>query len=180
MWRKSTACVRAALVCALLPLVACLLPPPVDEAETVPNLPPRIEPDSLTPAPTEGVKNMTTLCPPYQFFAELTDPDPDDTLYWRVFLDYNLQQVPNLLATEIRSTMPGVTINFDVDPNDPRFQTSGTFTAVHTVELFIADRPFTNVARQPYARSVETDGLTDSFMWAIDLSNTAECIVGGQ
>lgn len=161
-------------------LHACLLPPPVEEAHVVPNQPPRIEPDSLTPAPTEGVKEMTTQCPPYQFFAEITDPDVGDTLYWRVFLDYNLQQVPNLLATEIRSASPGSTITFDVDPNDPRFQTSGTFTAVHTVELFIADRPFSTVARQPYARSVETPGLTDSFMWAINLSNTEQCILGGQ
>ncbi|HET6347200.1 MAG TPA: hypothetical protein VFH51_19865, partial [Myxococcota bacterium] len=118
-------------------------------------------------------------CTSYPFFAQLTDPDPDDTLYWRVFLDYHHQQVPDRLATEIRTSAPGANITFDVDPTDRRFFPGGKFSQVHTVELFVSDRPFVNVAQRPYARIVEADGLTDSFVWAIDLNNQDECPSGG-
>ena len=142
------------------------------------NQSPRIDKNNMTPDPTEGPKVMTTKCNAYLFFAQVFDPDPQDTLYWRVFLDYYHQQPGAKLATEIRTAKSGTVISFNVDPNDPAFFTTGTFSEVHVVELFVADRPFDTLPRAPYGRNVEDPGLTDSFVWAIDLSSTADCISG--
>lgn len=157
----------------------CLLPPPIEESALFKNQPPRIEPDSLTPAPTDGPKVMTTQCTSYGFFATLEDPDAGDTIYWRVFLDYNHQQVPNLLATSTAEAAPGQQITFNINPSDRRFFTSGKFTELHVVELFISDRPFILDERRPYARAVPADGLTDSFVWPIALNDQDACISAG-
>jgi hypothetical protein len=167
------------LSAAMPTLAACVLPPAIEEAVQLKNQPPRIQPDSLTPAPTDGPKVMTTKCTSYGFFATVDDPDPGDTIYWRVFLDYNHQQVPNLLATSTGEATPGQQLKFDVNPNDRRFFTSGKFSEVHIVELFISDRPIIQDERRPYARAVAADGLTDSFVWAIDLNNQDDCITAG-
>ena len=167
---------KVLLVCRAFLLSSCLLPPPIDEAEPTVNHWPRIDPESLTPAPTDGPKVMTTRCASYSFFATLDDPDSTDTIYWRIFLDYYRQAVPVLLVTPVAEANPGQQITFDVSPNDPRFFSAGSLAEVHMVELFIADRPFITDGRRPYARAVPAGAWTDSFVWTVDLNNQDPCI----
>ena len=82
------------LLAPLLLLPGCLLPPQVDEVAPAKNQPPRIDPNLLSPAPKDGPVFMSTSCPTYHFYATLSDPDIDDILHYRVFLDYNRDPQP--------------------------------------------------------------------------------------
>jgi len=156
---------------------ACLLPPPVEEAEEVVNLAPRIVPDSLTPDPTQGPKTLSTVCDSYSFFARITDPDRADTLYWRVFLDYHRDEAP--ILTEIQTLVPDANslvsldlIQFSVSPNDELLVGGGRINETHMVELLVSDRPFNKAPIAPEGRAVEGDvGLVDSFIWTIEITD---------
>lgn len=159
------------MVCSAMVFLeaGCLLPPPVEEAEKVQNQPPRIEPDSLAPHPTDGPTELWTECEnAYQFFATVTDPDVGDVIYWRRFIDYHQQRPATLTQVgSIQKTTPGGVIQFDIDAKDPLFD-AGAPVETHIVELMISDRPFyEDTAHRPYGRAVEEGGLTDSFAWPI-------------
>ncbi|MBI5509240.1 MAG: hypothetical protein HY903_10855 [Deltaproteobacteria bacterium] len=168
-----------------LVLPACLLPPAVDEVATPVNQPPRIDPVTLSPSPAMGPIFMSIDCNAYRFYATITDPDPDDTIYWRVFLDYHRDR--RRLFTEVKSLAPdpgqtneGRSLLFTVYPNDERFKDGDlTYTEPHTVELLVADRGFFD-GPEPQARTVDPDGLIASFVWPVQLGTTADpgCVVG--
>ena len=166
----------------LLTYASCLMPPPIEPAEVVVNQPPRILPDSLTPDPTDGPKTMSTECEQYQFFARISDPDAYDSLYYRVFLDY--QADINPLDTNIETITPdpenpqlSYLISFVIYPNDLRFIGDGRIGETHTVELFLSDREFYSDEREPLARAIDEEGFTDSFMWPVAL-NEESCPTG--
>jgi len=159
----------------LLASSACLLPPPITELPTEDNLPPRIEPTSLRWDPTAGPRPMSTRCPTYRFYALVSDPDENDTIYWRVFVDYHRD--PNPLDSSdvhVLDPQPGERpLTFSVDPTtDDRFGVAeGRMNEPHTVELLVADRPFFADERPPLARAVEGSGEIDSFIWTVELSD---------
>lgn len=159
----------------LLLHIGCLLPPAGEEIPPTDNLPPRVLLESLFPDPTDGPVAMSRQCPSYQFFARLSDPDPQDTLYWRVFVDYHRDgQALQRLVTPVGPADRGQTpVIFFVDPLDPRLSPPAGGSTVHMVELLVADRPFRDDLSIPLARSVEEDGLLGSFIWTVDLEDTA-------
>ena len=165
----------ALAICLIVP--ACLLPPPVHEANEVINLAPRIVPDSLTPDPTEGPKTMSTACESYPFFARITDPDRTDTLYWRVFLDYHRDEAPTLTEIQTLTPDPNSLVSFDliqftVSPNDEHLIGGGRINETHMVELLVSDRPFTPDPIAPEGRVIENeDGLMDSFIWTVEITD---------
>lgn len=151
-----------------LGLAGCLLPPPVEEIPAPVNEAPMIEYDNLSPSPADGVQVYSTRCRSYRLFGELTDPNTTDTLYVRVFIDYAIDPRPE--TTEIIELLPqtGITsrfFEFEIDPLNERFRGLGP----HTVELFVADRPFFDDERVPKGRAVPDGALMDTHTWAVEL-----------
>ncbi len=159
---------------SLLP--GCLMPPGGDELPAIVNQPPRIIPGSLDPGPQLGPKVISTRCDAgYSFVAQLTDPD-EDTLFWRVFIDYYRDPRPydssEVQVLSPRPNDPIRPIRFSIDPKDPRFGEPPLFSVPHKVELLVSDRPFIeDLERQHAARTPQADGEVDSFVWAIELTD---------
>lgn len=161
----------AALVTTVTFSHGCVLPPEVTSLEDVDNRPPRIVPRSLSPDPLEGPVQLG--CEPRLFFARLEDPDPDDVLYWRVFVNFDRDTDP--FAAEVLTTRAfgdSAVISFAVDPADERFV--GDVGEAQTVELFVADREFIDdPVGKPQAHTPAEGALTASFIWPVVL--TEEC-----
>ena len=124
---------------------------------------------------------LTTGCPPYLFLAQLVDPDVQDTLYWRVFINYNRQDPENLIATEVHQyvqTDNPTPISFSIDAQDPSFNNPVGSGIPDQVELLVSDRPFATDTREPVGRSVLDNGLSDAFIWTVYRTNDA-CASGG-
>lgn len=159
---------------------ACLFPPPVDQAGSGNNLPPRILPLTLVPSPSEQPVLSKRECLT-QFGASVEDPD-DEVLYWKVFVDY--WAGPEHQRSEVRVAAPGtigdpVAIDFTTDPGD--FAVDDTIA--HSVELFLADRPFVDDGGLSGGRElVETSndpqdqGQVDRFIWSFSFDESlAQC-----
>jgi len=90
----------------------------------------------------------------YDFNLSVFDLDNEDSIYWRVFLDY--QESPSQaleLDIEEGEVLPSSAvqgrrqIRFVVDAFDERFFTSASpLTAAHEVEVVVADRPFSDAS----------------------------------
>lgn len=118
---------------------------------------------------------MSVNCPEYRFFFSVSDPN-GDTLYWRVFLDYgNDLRALDTLPSEYTPGATGETLSFTVNPNN----FVGPIDDPHTVELLVADRPFSEAPREPLGRVLaDPEGKIDSVIWAVELTREdAECIV---
>ena len=155
------------------------MPPPVDEADPATNRQPTIDPQQVDARP------VTLSCnTPTQFFANLNDPDIDDTLYWRFFIDYYRASADDLRATDDdvtaipprRGAARGVI--FGVAATDATIQERPS--DVHVVELLVADREFDRPFDEDTAndnsgligRVAITPGLTASYVWTI---NPVDC-----
>jgi hypothetical protein len=171
----------------LISLSGCLLPPPIDEGDPVDNHSPRIVPESLSPTPPG--EDMSILCPPYSFRATVSETDREDTLYWRVFIDYERNLDADRVGGvhgELPPTNTGSTrlVFFEIDANNEHFRPTevrGKFDVPHTVELLVADRPFID-SIEPIGKFVEDPGETDSNNWTIELLQTEDpdtCVGGG-
>ncbi len=152
------------------------MPPSVEEVPAPVNLAPRIVPELLAPVPHQGIKRLSTECESYEFSAALADPDPDDTLYWRVLIDYFADQTqggldPEELTQDIGPDPSGAASSrplvFRVDPDDTRFTLA---SGVHVIELIAADRPFGNPEREFGLRRTTDDGLIDVATWVVTLA----------
>lgn len=165
---------RALLAAALSALAAgCLLPPPVDEADPETNRQPTIAP--AFPLPLEAV---TLSCSsPTPFFANLNDPDVNDTLYWRLFIDYYRADADYLESTTVTPLPPdrgnARAVTFSISSTDAILQERPD--EVHFVELFVADRRFDDAAgsldNDTLARIPISPGLTASYDWTINPIN---------
>lgn len=167
------------MVCsALLGHLGCIMPPPIEQGEESRNHAPRLVPDS--PPPFQLPALLSEQCPEYIFRAIAEDPDPGDTLYWRVFIDYandnNQLDVSDVKELPPDPSDPGFarTITFAVRPLDPRFDNDpfeNKFDRGHVVELLVADRPFESAAIYPFGRSLTDDeGKTHTLIWAVELT----------
>jgi hypothetical protein len=173
----SSTAMMACRALALVALTGCILPPPIEEGSDVENQPPRILVETLSPPPQDLPKRMSVQCAQYRFFANVQDPDPNDTIYYRVFIDYLNNSDAERLDTEVKDKPPDETnpgaarlLTFSVDPTDERFGPESTkFEVSHAVELLISDRPFSTFEQAPVGRVVEEDGLTDSYTWPVQL-----------
>ncbi len=152
------------------------------------NHPPRLT--TVDPPPTILPARLSVDCPFWPFYAGAADPDAEDSIYWRVFINYATNTPQQKVAAEVRELpgnplQPGAdrSFNFPVETNDIRFSASGDpITTMHAVEVLIADRPFDDL-REPRARVPEEGGLTDSFVWPVRLTtdppDSGSCPGGG-
>ena len=68
----------------------------------------------------------------------------------------------------VTSTSANISLSFIVDPNDDLFALQSGYSNIHSVELYIADRPFDSVGFEPQGRVLNADeGKTDSFVWPV-------------
>lgn len=148
-----------------LAATACLLPPPLDQFPPPENQPPRILPQNLQPGPTRGPTILPDACPEIKpFQATISDPD-GDAIHWRVFVDYHKDidrdPQPTEVQIEAGSVLPITFLTYRV---------SYASTNPHTVELYIADRPFEEGRLDQEGRIlVDETGLVDIFIWTVVL-----------
>jgi hypothetical protein len=160
-----------------LSLAGCVLPPPVDEDPARQNMAPRLVPESFSPDPTTGwPRTMDDPDCPYTFRAATSDPDPTDTIYWRAFIDYNLQPdttpTRDLIAQDGRFPPPesGIgdleqPISISVNSGNELFIKVPS-PVVHFVDLVVSDRPFDNGV-EPRGRVPQGEGKTANFVWPV-------------
>ena len=151
----------------------CLVPPPIPDEPVYQNNAPRIDINKLDPHPIEGPVQMSANCTSYTFRAQIVDRDFNDTLYWRVFLDYHRDWFQESLVQEVfadPSTQGVQQVSFSVYPSDTRFFQGANALGPHTVELLLADRPF-NDDNFPPGRDTfsDSDGYIDSFIWPVEI-----------
>ena len=150
-------------------LSSCLVPPPLEAVPRPDNRPPRIRPESLEPSPTIEPQTLPAGCPEQFLLFEASIEDPDgDMLHWRVFVDYFAasaeQREPDIEEVQVEPDLAAL-ISFTVDPSDPFRATNP-----HSVELYVADRPFDLGLTEVQGRDLEDpEGLTDTFVWTINL-----------
>ncbi len=169
MWvHRRLARVVIGLLLSLAVHASCVMPPPLEEITPPTNRPPRSLPQSLAPAPTILPPTEAAACPDrLTFQASLSDPD-GDIIYWRVFVDYyaDLDREPEVEELVVEDDQP-TPIQFTVD--------SGSFseTNPHTVELYVADRPFAQGQLFAQGRVLtDTEGLVDTFLWTLELDES--------
>ncbi|MEE2960178.1 MAG: hypothetical protein VYA34_05490 [Myxococcota bacterium] len=171
------------LLSIALSINSCLLPPPFEAEDNYLNLPPRIEANSLDPHPAEGAVRIYTVCGTMRFSARLVDPNLGDTLYWRVFLNYDLEPTPlesQLLEFDtVASTESGLTIEFEIDPQDFRFTLRNEENNQHYVELLLSDRPFSDNTFPKNRFVADQLGYQDLFAWPVFLDESTESCPGG-
>ena len=152
----------------LMLMTGCIVPAQRNKDPDFFNNAPRVIP--RFPEVTEGPFAMDVDCESYSFLAVVEDPDPDDTVYWRYFLDYHDDTTSK--STQIRperdTALQAAPITFPVRPSDFPDSDPVVESTFHTVELFAADRRFFDQA-EPLGRVVEDDGKTDSFVWPVRL-----------
>jgi hypothetical protein len=148
--------------------ISCILPPPGEELAPIENRPPRIRIDTLFPSATFGLPRAHCVT---AFQATIGDPDAD-TLYYRVFTDYGLggDAFPRIDTVTLDLALREASITFPM----PLDRTSGTGT--HTVELFVADRPFKD-GQGENGRNLAEDGEFDSFLWPVEVNDNLTCPV---
>ena len=155
----------------LVALGGCLMPPPIEEVSPPDNQPPRILKASLSP-PTGKADVLDQSCAPYSYKADVADPDIDDKLYWRVFLDYYRDNKPGEAKSgAVTPRGESAPIGFTVDPNDSRFK--NLLSEPHFVELLVSDRPFFDDDRFPLGRAVPDDAVTDVVVWTVVLEQSS-------
>jgi hypothetical protein len=168
---------------ALLALAACPIPQPLPVVQRVDGAtvtPPRILAETATP--TSGMVIVGNTCPPesaVRFDVDIEDPDLDDTVEARWFVDY----APTAEGSEFLSEFP------IADPNgeDPRRELSGfTFPLAagpsgrhHLVELVVSNG-FYPVFSEPPAlpmphRTPQPGFETQVFRWTIVYDAAAAC-----
>ncbi len=147
-------------------LSGCLMPAPADYVP-VGNVWPRL--DSLYPDPAASVLQQGPGCDDIAFQARVVDPDEGETIFWRVFVDYQVRAAKQLRDGQAQNDpdpAKGVRITFTTDQTTPWVPGD----TPHVVELFVADRPFMG----PDGRAVDTTRYPDAawvdLFWTVQVS----------
>lgn len=161
---------------------ACLIPQ--DDPILVPlpptrNRPPRIQENSVTPPRSFPAPTLFTgdNCPEQVLFGvTLEDPDVDDVLTLRWFIDYDPNNNPVSFGTETRVSTTGAAVRgaleqtFSLRPGSPL-----AVPGIHLVEAVVADGQLIGREPQPLARdeqgNVTEVSYSDTFAWYISVED---------
>jgi hypothetical protein len=156
----------------------CLLPPGVNEREPEANRAPRIVLDLVDPRIDE---EATVTCSGVRYEASIEDADEGDEIWFRVFYDYpSASDAFRLYFAPRKAVVNSVgglfTASFLVRANEAPFKSP--LVGTHSVELFVADRPFAD-EQEPELGLVgrqidDPDGRTASFIWAAQINETCQ------
>ncbi|MCA9538273.1 MAG: hypothetical protein KC620_05265 [Myxococcales bacterium] len=142
--------IRGAALCLLLAACAvagCVVPMPIEAEPIEVNLPPYF----ITEAASPPLNQLIEFDPELEDLIELRsgpidDPNPDDRIYFRVFVDYRPSgRNPIIFQSRAagRSTkdlIDGLVLPFEPCADIPNIRF--VEEDVHRIELVIADRPF--------------------------------------
>ena len=144
-----------------LGLPGCLIPPDIDERVPVENQAPRIVHDKIRPTNWLGAVPLSLQCPEIRFLARLADPDLNDEIFFKVFINYSTAQPEETLSGSLtpEEWLYGP-LRFSINPKDLRF--NNALSEPHQVELLIADRAFDEIGA---GRDAGLGGSTDSVIW---------------
>ncbi|MCB9549046.1 MAG: hypothetical protein H6706_24860 [Myxococcales bacterium] len=127
----------------LLPLLlgGCLIPFPIEEQAPEENHAPACEAEAYVP-PADEIRDYDPLTDGDEVVFQISgcdDPNEDDRLFWRWFIDYN--PLTGFIADrgEAPPDQRGGAIRFAVAPCELS-RTGGE--VLHRVDLIVADRPF--------------------------------------
>ena len=167
-------------IALLTTCLSCVVPAPVDEEVGLVNRPPRIIVDRHYPLITEGPVKLDPCG--QDFEAVITDPDLGDTIYYRTFINYHRmtdnekKDISGVQPVEISTVDEAKNVVFFINPKDDAFQFQAPDSNIHTVELFLSDRPFSTSSVPPIGRqSSEVEALTDSLVWPVYIDIDEEC-----
>lgn len=181
---------RLLAVAVVLVCGGCLLPPPIEPATEFDNQPPRIVPSGIFPDPASMPVLLSTQCTePELFNLAVFDADEDDTIYWRVFVDFEanplqFEEFPDLIdRVPVEPSSVGGDgrrqLRFELDATDERFSAGpNRFEVPHVVEVIASDGIFDDDpfrAREPDPSISGTE--TTLWAWTITLSD-GPCPVG--
>jgi hypothetical protein len=126
-------------------LISCLVPMPIEQEPIEPNYPPEYLSSQTLPTPGTLVVYDPSSQENIRFLiAGLDDPNFNDLLYWRVFLNYEGKYYNAIFRSNVDRGIDRFDwasgIQFEVDPcfDFKIFNLQGPFR----VELVVADRPF--------------------------------------
>lgn len=152
-----------------LAFAGCAVPLPIEEEQPDPNYPPFFDPLAVSP----GFSQVINFDPGNDEEASLTfelpvvgDYNVDDTLFWRVYLNYDPQTFPiRINGGEIRTTDSVIREGLRFTLNCSNFR---PFRAVdlHRLELVIGDRAFSD----PNSPALLTGAEQTRIAWFIELS----------
>lgn len=171
--------------------LGCLLPPPIESESELGNTSPMVAPSTIFPEPDNMPVLLSTQCrEPELFNLAVFDADGDDTIYWRVFIDFSsnrlqfeqfedrINQEPVLPSSVDISGQR--TLRFFIDASDPRFlEQPNRFEIPHIIEVIASDRPFNDdpfEARQPDPAVAEV-AETTIWAWTVTITD-GPCVVG--
>ena len=141
-----------------LMMISCLVPMPIEQEPIEPNYPPEYLSSQTYPTPGALIDYDPASQENIQFtIAGLSDPNLNDLLYWRVFLNYEGKYYNAIFRSNVDRGIDRFNwesgIQFEVDPcfDFKIFNLQGPFR----VELVVADRPFIESNLQTTDESLE-------------------------
>lgn len=175
---------RAAVAAVLLTTMTGCLIPQDDHTLVIPppprNRPPRIITDQVTPVTrTLYLSDSATCTTKQQFQVYFADPDVDDTLYYRWYVDYTETRTGFLLEGRISTNGKEVRDDSAVlqaNAADPAsvFATPGP----HLVEVIVSDGTLVDRTPQPRASTEPDAGDQETFvaLWSwLVVTKTGSC-----
>ena len=129
---------------------SCIIPMPLEQDQTEQNYPPSHESFQVNPTPSQIIEYNPEVSngQPLQFsIGPLSDPNEEDSLFWRVFLNYQ-----GRYYNAIHRSNRGSGISPALRTKGIQFQLTPcldfklfNFEAPYRVELIVSDRPFREV-----------------------------------
>lgn len=136
-----------------LSLSGCLIPMPIEQEQIQFNYPPTYEFFSVYPSPSQIIDYQAEVSEGQSLFFQtgpLNDPNPDDLLFFRVFLNYQGRYYNAIYRSNRGDGLSPILrdegIEFQINPclDFKLFN----FDAPYRVELIVADRPFRQVEEE--------------------------------
>ena len=131
----------------------CFIPMPIEQETNQLNYPPSYEFFSVSPNPSQIINYQAEVSEgrPLIFkTGPLSDPNPEDLLFFRVFLNYQGRYYNAIYRSNrgdgLSPVLRGEGIEFQINPclDFKLF----TFEAPYRVELIVSDRPFRQVEEE--------------------------------
>lgn len=166
----------SSLVCTLIFLSGCLLPPP-GKVEPQLNHPPVILSESSVPKVATAELNLN--CRFCTFTLQSDDADSGDAHYARWFIDYDLARRTDIYcASEMgpaNGLRPAARCVIDMDE---RFGTAVSTDTLHVIEAVVSDRAFNSAPdATPKNQAPAGDGQITRYRWLLKLTRIGtECI----
>lgn len=169
-------------------LGSCILPPPIDPVAEFGNQPPRVIPSGIFPDPVQMPILLSEQCTePQVFNLFVEDGDENDTIFWRVFVDYSanpFQYEEFADFIDQREVTPGNAdadgrrqLRFELEATDLRFSSGiNRFNTGHVVEVVVSDRLFSDDPLSARDPAVEV-AQTAIWAWTVNLTD-GPCPVG--